>query len=100
MLLMVTGPAAKLLALMSISCRFRLMIWVRNGKPRMLTDGLIAESADLIWLAIWLSATATATRSPMTSRISKTRTENRAMIQRRLRRLGFTRPAGAAGWGP
>src|SRR5712691_9866114 len=47
-----TGPAGMSLALMSISCRFRAMTWVKNGNPWMLTDGLIAESADLIWLAI------------------------------------------------
>ena len=61
-LMTVTGPAVTLLALMSISLRSRVMTWVRNGKPWMVTEGWIGESADVIWLAISYSATCLATR--------------------------------------
>jgi hypothetical protein len=95
-LVIVTGPAGMLLAEMSTLWKSRAASWVRNGKPSIVTDGLTGRPFETNWPAMSFSATARATRSPITSRISRTTTPKTTMVQRRRRRRGL-RPPGPPG---
>src|ERR1700728_4705240 len=86
-LVIVTGPAGTLLAEMSTLLKSLAASWVRNGKPSIVTDGLTGSPFDWNWLAMSFSVTARATRSPITRRIRITMIVNKAMTERRTRRL-------------
>ena len=102
MLVIVTGPAGTLLAEMSTWLKSLAASWVRNGNPWIVTDGLTGNPFAVNWLAMSFSVTARATRSPITRMISSTMTLNRAMTERRTRRLRprrVRRGCGSAGGG-
>src|SRR5690242_20855081 len=72
--------------------------WVTNGKPPMLTSGLVGvDSSDCRALASVFWATALATRSPAISTASTASTAITAIITVRDRGV---RGAGGGGWPP
>src|SRR5215472_879633 len=80
----VTGPAATSAAEIVTWLKFRLATWVRNGKPPMLTDGLLDRPFCWILLAMTFSATALAPKSSP----SRTATMTTMVTSHRLVRLG------------
>jgi hypothetical protein len=72
--------------------------WVTNGKPPMLTSGLVGvDSSDCSWVASVFWATALATRSPAISTTSTASTLITAIITVRDRGLAGGWNDGAAG---
>src|SRR6185437_13881204 len=101
-LVIVTGPAGTSFAEMLTVLKSLAASWVKNGKPSIDTDGFTGKPCFWNWSANWFSVTASATRSPITSRIRITMTANSAMTERRTLRLRPRRrnPPGAGGcWG-